>query len=304
MYAETCAALGAMFWNWEMVLLTSEAAFADLFERQLYNASLVGIGQEGNCYLYNNPLESPSGMKRQPWFEIPCCPSNISRTWGKLGKYLGSYTTNEIWLHQFLGADLTIPFTVPVRLHTQSSLPWQGDFSVQVELKQIQRFSLHLRIPSWAGKYHVLINNQEWQPLQQRPIFKEATAHGYDPRTSFYISITRDWINKDTVQLKMEMPILTNQVHPKGKSSRNKFSISRGPLVYCLEGLDNPDLELQKLTIERTSLQNEFDPSLLGGIMMIHGKTNQDQPVRLIPYAWWANRDVSPMTVFVKIVEN
>ena len=68
MYAETCAALGSMFWNWEMGLLTHEAAFTDLFEHQLYNASLVGIGQKGTCYLYNNPLQSEQGIVRQPWF--------------------------------------------------------------------------------------------------------------------------------------------------------------------------------------------------------------------------------------------
>ena len=71
MYAETCAAQGSMFWNWEMSLLTADARYADLFEWQLYNASLVGMGQGGDCYLYNNPLQSDRGMQRQPWFEIP-----------------------------------------------------------------------------------------------------------------------------------------------------------------------------------------------------------------------------------------
>jgi DUF1680 family protein len=36
-YAETCAALARVFWNWEMVQLTGEAKYSDLFEWQLYN---------------------------------------------------------------------------------------------------------------------------------------------------------------------------------------------------------------------------------------------------------------------------
>src|SRR5690606_27289959 len=41
-YAETCAALGSMFWSWEMVQLTGKAQYSDLFEWQLYNAAGVG----------------------------------------------------------------------------------------------------------------------------------------------------------------------------------------------------------------------------------------------------------------------
>jgi len=37
------------------------------------------------------------------------------------------------------------------------------------------------------------------------------------------------------------------------------------------------------------------------GIMTIKGKTTTNLPVRFIPYAWWANRAISPMTVFVAL---
>jgi uncharacterized protein len=46
-YAETCAALASMFWNWEMAQLTNEAKYSDLFEWQLYNAAAVGMGLDG-----------------------------------------------------------------------------------------------------------------------------------------------------------------------------------------------------------------------------------------------------------------
>ncbi|HET9588961.1 MAG TPA: beta-L-arabinofuranosidase domain-containing protein, partial [Anaerolineales bacterium] len=35
-YAETCASIASLFWNWEMVLLTKNARYSDLFEWQLY----------------------------------------------------------------------------------------------------------------------------------------------------------------------------------------------------------------------------------------------------------------------------
>jgi DUF1680 family protein len=55
-YAETCAALASLFWNWEMVQITGEAKYSDLFEWQLYNAAAPGMGLDGDDYLYNNPL--------------------------------------------------------------------------------------------------------------------------------------------------------------------------------------------------------------------------------------------------------
>jgi len=301
MYAETCAALGSMFWNWEMSLLTQEAAYADLFERQLYNASLVGIGQQGICYLYNNPLESQEGMQRQPWFEIPCCPSNISRTWGKLGGYLCSYQTNQIWIHQLIGAKWSLPLDSPVSIQSESELPWYGNFSVHIHTKQTQQFALHLRVPSWTEGYRVLLNQQEIRNAKLPTTPHEATAHGYDPRKSTHITIDREWKDGDTLTLELEMPIQFHKVHPKVKRSAGKFAIARGPLVYCLEAIDNPGIDLTDVKIRSDSLEAEFLPELLGGIMTLKGKSPGNLPVRFIPYAWWANREACPMTVFVEL---
>ena len=87
-YAETCAALAGMFWNWEMLQLTGKPKYSDLFEWQLYNAAAVGMGLDGTSYLYNNPLACRGGVTRKPWYAVPCCPSNLSRTWAELGKLL------------------------------------------------------------------------------------------------------------------------------------------------------------------------------------------------------------------------
>ena len=100
-YAETCAALGSMFWNWEMSQLTGKSQYGDLFEWQLYNASAVGMGLDGTSYFYNNPLTCRGDVTRQKWYEIPCCPSNISRTWADLGKFLYTSSGNSIDIHQF-----------------------------------------------------------------------------------------------------------------------------------------------------------------------------------------------------------
>ena len=68
-----------------MALITGEAKYSDLFEWQLYNAAAVGMGLDGDDYLYNNPLTCRGGVTARSWFAVPCCPSNLSRTWADLG---------------------------------------------------------------------------------------------------------------------------------------------------------------------------------------------------------------------------
>ncbi len=300
MYAETCAALGSMFWNWEMTLLTKDARYADLFEWQLYNASLAGMGQNGNCYLYNNPLQSDDGMQRQPWFEIPCCPSNLSRTWAKLGGYIASHEPGQVWLHQLIGASLTIPWETPLQIQSQSQLPWQGEYRFSVRTEQPLPLKIHLRIPSWAGDEKLFLNKDPIQANFHRIDLREKTAQGFDPRKAQYITIDRSWHDGDDIFMQLEMPIQVHPVHPKVKSCSGKAALSRGPIVFCLEGVDNPNVDLDTVAVDQKSLQPYFDADLFGGVMTITGKTIDGKDLKFIPYAWWANRDLCPMTVFVK----
>src|SRR5215216_4515875 len=105
-YAETCAALANLFWNWEMSQLTGEPKYSDLFEWQLYNAAAVGFGLDGSNYLYNNPLTCYGGVTRKPWYAVPCCPSNLSRTLADLGKYIYSADKGKLDIHQYISSEV------------------------------------------------------------------------------------------------------------------------------------------------------------------------------------------------------
>ncbi len=303
-YAETCAALGDMFWNWEMTQLTNDAAYADLFERQLYNASLVGIGQKGDSYLYNNPLANHNGFQRQPWFEIPCCPSNISRTWAALGKYLYSYETNSITIHQYIGSQVNIPIETPVNLSMRSNLPWQGKVTLDIDPEAALEFTLFLRIPSWSDGLKLFLNGNPLPVLEPAPRVYPPTASGYDPRAAQYLPIRRIWQPGDQLEINIEMSIQLQYPHPKVKSCRGKTAVSRGPLVYCLEQVDNPDVDLFSIILDPNSLSAVFDENLLGGITLLKGKSTTGDLLTFIPYAWWANRNPGPMTVYVGIEDS
>ncbi len=292
-YAETCAALGSMFWNWEMAQLTGDAKYSDLFEWQLYNAAAVGMGMDGDTYLYNNPLTCHGGVTRKAWYAVPCCPSNLSRTWADLGKYIYSSNRNELWIHQYISSQHETNY---VRIELHSDFPWDGN--VQIKVEPSMELSLHPRLPSWSQNPQIKINSE---PVAQNAILRYAsTAEYYSaPQQSKFISLTRTWSSADILELTFDMPILLRRAHPKVKGHADKIAITRGPLVYCLESTDNPNVDIFNVKVDTASLHPTFDASLLGGIMKIEGKSQDGHPLTFIPYHLWGNRGESTMTVWV-----
>ncbi|NJD59819.1 MAG: glycoside hydrolase family 127 protein [Anaerolineae bacterium] len=306
-YAETCAALSCLFWNWQLSLITARARYSDLFEWQLYNAAAVGMGLSGKDYLYNNPLVCRSGVTRRAWYSVPCCPSNLSRTWADLGKYICSADADNLWIHQYIGSRIRVEMGEEVNIHVESDLPWIGKTSIHIKPARPREFTLHLRIPSWVAAEPaspmIKINNEPLastglaaaRPSQPAP----PTASGYDPEQSYFLPIRRVWSAGDMIELTYDMPICQRHAHAKVKGHQGKVALTRGPLVYCLESTDNPGVDIFSARLDPASLQTEHAPHLLGGISMLKGATQDGQPLTFIPYNLWANRGESQMTVWV-----
>ena len=302
-YAETCAALGCMFWNWEMVQLTGKAPYSDLFEWQLYNAAGVGMGEDGISYLYNNPLACRGGVTRQEWYEIPCCPSNLSRTWADLGSYLYSQDKHNLWVHQFINSELELEFLSGGKLVMNTGLPWHGSVQIDFSLLKDSDFTLQVRIPSWASKITAKINGKAIQtPVIANSISQ--TASGFDPRPSQFWPLQRTWTDGDVLEIDFGMEIKTHSAHPKVKDRTGKRAISFGPIVYCLESVDNPGVDIFSLKAAPDSLQAHYAPELLGGINIVKGKTVEGAELTFIPYHLWGNRGPSQMNVWGNMIQH
>jgi DUF1680 family protein len=101
------------------------------------------------------------------------------------------------------------------------------------------------------------------------------------------------------LEFNFDMSVQLRRAHPKVKGHTGKVAITRGPLVYCLENVDNPNVDIFTAQLDPPSLRDEFVPDLLGGCVVIHGKTIAGKPLKFIPYFLWANRGESQMTVWV-----
>lgn len=301
-YAETCAALGSMFWNLELAQLTAEPCYADLFEWQLYNAASVGMGFDGRSYLYNNPMTCLTGeITRQGWYYCPCCPSNLSRAWASLGQTILQQNGNGLQLFQYISSETALDAAGESILTIKSGLPWEGRVAIEFRLTHPTQYRLSLRIPSWTDDYKLSINDQavDLQSTPGKSVLQE-TACGYNPTQSRNLEIDRLWQPGDRVILDLAMPVRLYRQHPRIRGCGGMLALGRGPLIYCLESVDNPSVDLATVQVDLHSLRAEMDDRLFNGIMKIHALSRAGKPLIFIPYAYWGNRGASAMNVFFR----
>ena len=313
-YAETCAAIAHVMWAWRLLLTTGEARYADAMERALYNGVLAGLSLDGEEYFYVNPLADGGSHRRQPWFGTACCPPNIARLLASLPGYLSSVAGDAIWLHLYVGSNalITLADGRAVRLRQETTYPWHGEIAIAVDGSG--EFALHLRIPGWCGNGATIEVNGS--PVSVPTI----------PGT--YAAVRRSWQPGDLVRLVLPMPVQMLSSHPAIQENRGRVALTRGPLIYCLEGVDHPNHDLRQivLTSDAPEFQIEHRPDLLTGVVQItfaatfappdatwddrlyrsgaspaRTTANTSITATAIPYYAWANRAPGPMVVWLPI---
>jgi uncharacterized protein len=286
-YAETCAAIGSFFFNWRMLRATGEARFAEQMERTLYNAVLPGIGLDGRSYFYVNTLAAHGRTERQPWFGCACCPPNLARLFGSLERYLYARDASGIWVHQYVGG--TAQFDGPfgrMKLEMKSAFPWEGRAEITVREAPAGTVAARLRIPAWSERSEVKVNG----------------AAVSAPAAGSYLTIARQWRSGDVVALDFAASPRLILGSPQVSADRGRAAIAYGPLIYCVESVDNPGVDVHSATIAaQAPLRAERRPDLLGGIDVIKTATVNGRELTAVPYYAWANRGVSDMEVWLKV---
>jgi DUF1680 family protein len=300
-YCETCASIGMVFWNHRLALLHGDGRFADLVEQLLYNGAISGVSLDGSKFFYVNPLASRGNHHRQPWYGCACCPTNVVRFIASLGQYVyGTLPEGDgVCVLQYVGGTGTIPLkTGKVRLVQDTRYPWDGAVKISVEPEGAPEFTLRLRIPGWCEGATVALNGQ--------PV-TAAAQNGF-------VSIRRAWKAGDQIALNFPMPARQVVCDPNVEENKGRRAILRGPVVYCLEDVDNPCRVDQVAIPDKAAFENEFQPDLLGGVTVL--KTNgrqqglietdqgfqaEDCAVALtaVPYYAWDNREPGRMVAWL-----
>lgn len=115
-----------------------------------------------------------------------------------------------------------------------------------------------------------------------------------------YVVLQREWAPGQTVLLELDMPVEAVRARSEVVANRERVAIQRGPVVYCLEAVDNPEVEYDSLAISAPQPMTVNDrPKLLGGVVTLSGRDQEGRPITLIPYYAWDNREPGFMQVWI-----
>ncbi len=281
-YCETCASVGMVLWNQRMNQLTGDSKYIDVLERSLYNGALAGISLGGDRFFYVNPLESKGDHHRQEWYGCACCPSQLSRFLPSIGNYIYASSDDALWVNLYIGNTGQIRIgETDILLTQETDYPWDGSVKLTISTSQPLEKEIRLRIPDWCKTYDLSINGKRINVPKEK---------GY--------AVIKDWKSQDVIALDMDMPVEIVAADPHVKENFDKRAIQRGPLVYCMEEIDNPVYFDQIQLSPSTTFQTAFASDILNGIKTI--KTNgRAQSATFIPYYAWDNRKAGKMRVWI-----
>lgn len=322
-YGESCAAIGNMMWNWRMLAASGEARFTDVIERALYNGINSGMSLDGKTYCYRNPLafdpsgnssdrHAPDGNIRNPWYDTTCCPPNLERTFASLPGYFYSTSSDGVYVHLYDNSEMNwrLHDGTGINIQQETNYPWSGAVKLTVSPATPSEFVVNVRIPGWSAKSEVKVNG--------------AVISGARPGE--YLAIRRRWSANDSIEMNFDMTTRLLKANPSVNEDRGRVAFQRGPIVFCMEHLDQTNHEygmnLAGYTVRLgASTASRFDPTLLDGVMVLDHPGSVSSPLpdvglyypveetrkaqespttlKLIPYYAWANRGPAAMQVWI-----
>ena len=303
-YAETCASVALIFWAQRMLHLDLDGKYADILELAMFNGALSGLSRDGEHYFYANPLESDGTPTRWDWHTCPCCTMNVSRLVASVGGYFVSTAEDGVAFHLYGGIATEVEILgQKVGLREVSTYPWNGDIKIHVDPANPAQFDVKLRIPGWSSGAKVSVNGE---------------AVDVAKAVNGYLTISRTWAKGDVVSLDLPMPPVRLYANPGVLMDVGRVALKRGPLVYCLEEVDNPGGRVQRLKLPRNAeLKAETRADLFDGVVTLKAdataidegdwKTlyrtappSEDRAtLTALPYYLWANRGQGSMVVWV-----
>lgn len=312
-YSETCAAIGSVMLNWRLLLADGEPVRADLIERTLYNVVATSPSHRGTAFYYTNTLHQRESTTvpekdfvsdravssmRAPWFSVSCCPSNVARMFASLGAYIATCDDEGLQLHQYAASQIrtALPDGRAIAVDVETDYPKTGEVIIRVLGAETRRWTLTLRIPSWASAATVSAGGETWEAAPGR------------------FELTRAFAPGDEVRLML--PIEPHFVWPDPRidAVRGCVAVERGPEVLCVESVDLPYLgDVNALLVDTSAAPTESNGAVfvIARPLQTSGapwpySTSRPEPdaqapvaIALTPYHDWANRGPSTMRVWI-----
>lgn len=309
-YCETCASIANVYWNYRMYLASGDARYMDVVERALYNGVISGVSLSGDKFFYDNPLESQGEHERQKWFGCACCPGNITRFMASVSGYQYAVRKQTVFVNLFIQGSAEIPLqNGTVKLTQTTRYPWEGTVGIAVQPEKTRTFTLKIRIPGWAQGHPVASDLYSFSGQSGTYSLKVNGKAVATRLSDGYATLTRAWKKGDKIELSLPMDVHKVVANDSVEDDRGRIALERGPVVYCLEGKDQPDGQVFNKYIDKYSaIKAVYNDTLLNGVTVLHGRLNalekgtntiKNMPFTAIPYSTWNNRGADQMEVWI-----
>ncbi|WRT69314.1 uncharacterized protein IL334_006298 [Kwoniella shivajii] len=228
-YAETCASIGCIMTSERILSHQLDGKVRDVLELCLLNGVLGGGSLEGDAFSYANKHATwgDEVATREEWFEVCCCPPNLSRSLGMLGGYAWSATIEEekkvinLNVYILLSATRTIPLpndkTATVTMN--SGMPWTGQTDWDFKAPEGWQWKVRVPKPDYADNLKLSEKAEEIEPG--------------------FLKVKLS--NNSTLSENFDLPI--RLLAPHITTGQDTLTVSRGPIIYTAESFDNAEID-------------------------------------------------------------
>lgn len=295
-YNETCAAISLAMFAGAMQEMKADSRYGDVIERVLYNGFISGVSLDGEKFFYTNPLEIDRKKyarstyqpicERVKVFDCSCCPPNVVRMLASIQRYTYTVDGDTVYCNQFSESETKFSINgKEATLWQYTDYPYSGKISFRY---QGDPMTLYVRIPDWCVEY------------------EGATENGF---ARFLLK------DGDSVTVNLPMHLHFMEANPYVQDNAGRYAVQRGPIVYCMEELDNGE-NLRDITLlENSEVRVESEEGIPAPILYIGAERRCSTDklyqlkndkrerfvARLIPYFSFANRKASDMLVFTMV---
>lgn len=295
-YNETCAAISLAMFAGAMQEIEANSRYGDIVERVFYNGFLSGVSLDGEKFFYTNPIEIDrkkyirstyqASCERVKVFGCSCCPPNVVRMLASIQRYMYTVDGDTIYCNQFGSSETKLTVNgKPAVISQKTDYPCSGKISFSYSGEPV---TLYVRIPEWCVEY------------------EGKTTNGF---ARFELK------NADTFELELPMNIHFIEANPYAQDNSGRYALTYGPLVYCMEGLDNGENLRDIALVENSKARIEKEEGIPAPVIYMEAtrrcateklykiKENKREhfTARLIPYFAFANREAADMIVWTMV---
>ncbi len=299
---ETCATMSWMQLTQMLLQLTGDTKYADAMERLMVNH--VFAAQDaltGTCRYHT----APNGEKPTGYFHGPdCCTASGHRVISLLPTFFFAQSQQAFYVNQYIDAcynGKNFQFAV------SGNYP-SGDV-VELTIQKGCAKELNLRIPAWCENPSISLNGKSLSDVKPGEYYKINRTWKAGDKLTIHFPMEEKWVKREHHSDYVIHRLTDGEIMYNEKpTNRIPYAFLRGPVVYCVDMVWNPQLHNDDCVIEKDLRLDvnqkpvavgKVDATMMADCFKAKG-TYKGTPVDLVltPFAnigqWWRNGEAKP----------